>query len=310
MAEYLVTGGAGFIGSHLVENLLAAGKKVAVLDNFSTGKLENITPFLSQIQFFPGDIGDENLLARALEGVRIVFHEAALASVPRSVKNPLACDSANSQGTLKLLLAARDHKVQRVVYAGSSSAYGESEVLPKVETMPTAPLSPYAAAKLAGEHYCKIFASIYGLETVVLRYFNVFGPRQDAQSEYSAVIPKFIDALQRGVPPTIFGDGEQTRDFNYIANVVSANLLASEAKNVSGKIFNIAGGKRISLNELLQYIQEIMGTKINPKYAEPRLGDVRHSLADIGLAKEYLNYNPTVDVRQGLEKTVKWFLKK
>lgn len=309
MTEYLVTGGAGFIGSHLVEHLLSQGKSVSVLDNLSTGKMQNLEPFLDKIVFYQGDICDEALLDRALEGVRIVFHEAALSSVPRSVKDPMASHHANSEGTLKLLLHAKEKGVKRVIYAGSSSAYGDSEELPKVETMIPKPLSPYASSKLAAEHYCQIFANIYGLETVTLRYFNVFGPRQDAQSEYSAVIPKFVSALQENKKPVIFGDGEQTRDFNYITNVVDANMLASEANGVSGKVFNIAGGKRISLNELLAFIQKIMQTSIQPHYDAPRIGDIRHSLADIDLAKKLLKYEPCVDVFEGLQKTVSWFLK-
>ncbi|NUM37428.1 MAG: SDR family oxidoreductase [Candidatus Brocadiae bacterium] len=309
MTEYLVTGGAGFIGSHLVEHLLSQGKSVSVLDNLSTGKMQNLEPFLDKIVFYQGDICNEALLDRALEGVRIVFHEAALSSVPRSVKDPMASHLANSEGTLKLLLHAKEKGVKRVIYAGSSSAYGDSEELPKVETMIPKPLSPYASSKLAAEHYCQIFANIYGLETVTLRYFNVFGPRQDAQSEYSAVIPKFVSALQENKKPVIFGDGEQTRDFNYITNVVDANMLASEANGVSGKVFNIAGGKRISLNELLAFIQKIMQTSIQPHYDAPRIGDIRHSLADIDLAKKLLKYEPCVDVFEGLQKTVSWFLK-
>jgi len=247
MTEYLVTGGAGFIGSHLVEYLLSQGKTVSVLDNLSTGKMKNLEPFQGRIAFYEGDICDESLLDKALAGVRIVFHEAALSSVPRSVKDPMASHRSNSEGTLKLLMHAKEKGVKRVVYAGSSSAYGDSEELPKVETMLPKPLSPYASSKLAAEHYCQVFSTIYGLETVTLRYFNVFGPRQDAQSEYSAVIPKFVSALQENKNPIIFGDGGQTRDFNYITNVVSANMLAAEAPGVSGKVFNIAGGQRIYL---------------------------------------------------------------
>ncbi len=310
MTEYLVTGGAGFIGSHLVEHLVKQGKTVSVLDNLSTGKRENIEPFLSNIVFYEGDICDEAILDRALENVRIVFHEAALSSVPRSIKDPMLSHRTNSEGTLKLLIHAKEKGVKRVVYAGSSSAYGDSEVIPKIESMTPSPLSPYASSKLAAEHYCQIFASLYGLETVVLRYFNVFGPRQDAQSEYSAVIPKFISALHENRQPVIYGDGEQTRDFNYISNVVSANLLASEISGISGKLFNIAVGECISLNELLSCIQKIMGTNIKPHYDQPRLGDIRHSLADISLAKTFLKYEALVDTFDGLEKTVSWFLKK
>jgi nucleoside-diphosphate-sugar epimerase len=310
MAEFLVTGGAGFIGSHLVQYLLAKGKEVAVIDNLSTGKYAHIEPLIQKVSFFEGDIRDESVLMQAMRGVRVVFHEAAIPSVPRSVREPLAAHLSNSEGTLKVLLAARDSRVKRVVYAASSSAYGNSEVLPKVETMIPNPCSPYAASKLAGEYYCRVFSQVYGLETVILRYFNVFGPRQDAASEYAAVIPKFILALQSGKAPVIFGDGEQSRDFNYIDNVVCANLLAAEATGVSGKIFNIACGKRTSLNELLSYLQKIMNKETMPCYEPPRPGDVRHSLADISQAMEYLRYRPMVDVREGLEKTVRWFLEK
>ncbi len=311
MAEYLVTGGAGFIGSHLVERLLSKNKTVAVLDNLATGKLENIAPFRDRISFYQGSVCDDDMVKKAMAGARIVFHQAALASVPRSIKNPWDCHQANVEGTLKILLHARDLGVKRVMFAGSSSVYGNTEVLPKVETMKPGPLSPYAAAKLAGESYCQVFREVYGLETVILRYFNVFGPRQDPASEYAAVIPKFIQALRNNQPVNIFGDGEQTRDFNYIENVVSANMLAAEAPStVAGKVFNVAGGSRISLNQLLNYLQQILKTNISPIYAPPRAGDVRHSLADISQAQQYLNYKPLVDVKTGLEKTVEWFLSK
>lgn len=309
MAEYLVTGGAGFIGSHLVEHLVAQGKTVAVLDNLATGKYENIATFSEHITFYQGDVCDDEMVKKALSGVRIVFHQAALASVPRSVKNPWATHRANIEGTLKILLHARDLGVKRVIFAGSSSVYGNSEVLPKVESMKPQPLSPYAVTKLAGESYCQVFTNVYGLETVTLRYFNVFGPRQDANSEYSAVIPKFIETLRAHRPVVIFGDGEQTRDFNYIDNVVSANLLAAEADDVSGKVINIAGATRITLNQLMVYLQEFVGIQAQIQYAPSRAGDVQHSLADISLARQYLKYEPTIDVRTGLQKTVAWFLK-
>lgn len=309
MAEFLVTGGAGFIGSHLVEHLVAQGKTVSVLDNLATGKYENIAPFADHITFYQGDICDDEMVKKAMVGVRIVFHQAALASVPRSIKNPLATHRANIEGTLKILLHARDLGVKRVIFAGSSSVYGNSEVLPKVETMKPQPLSPYAVSKLAGESYCQVFTSAYNLETVTLRYFNVFGPRQDAASEYAAVIPKFIDALKNHRSISIFGDGEQTRDFNYIDNVVSANLLAAEAPDVAGQVINIAGASRITLNQLWEYLQEFIGVQVPAQYAPARVGDVRHSLADITLARRYLKYEPSVDVRTGLQKTVAWFLK-
>ncbi len=309
MAEYLVTGGAGFIGSHIAEHLLRQGKTVAILDNLATGKYENIEAFADKITFYQADICDDAVVKKAMAGTRIVYHEAALASVPRSIKNPEASFQANVEGTFKILLHAKECGVKRVIFAGSSSVYGNSEVLPKVETMKPSPLSPYAASKIAGEYYCQVFSQVYGLETVTLRYFNVFGPRQDANSEYAAVIPKFIAALRQHQPVTIFGDGEQTRDFNYIDNVVAANLQAAEANDVAGRVFNIAGGSRISLNQLASYLQDMIHVKIAPNYAPPRIGDVRHSLADITLARQYLHYESTIDVRAGLQKTVEWFLK-
>ena len=307
MAEYLITGGAGFIGSHLVEALAKEGRKIAVIDNFLTGKNENIAPFASKIEFFQGDIRDRELLKKALTGIRIVFHEAALPSVPRSIKDPWSTHQNNVEGTLNLLIACREAGVQRVVYAGSSSAYGNTPILPKVETLAPNPCSPYAASKLAGEHYCQVFTKVYGLETVILRYFNVFGPRQDPNSTYAAVIPKFIVSLLNNRPSIIYGDGEQSRDFTYIDNVVAANLLAAQANNVAGQVFNIACGQQTSLNQILDFLAKFLGKTKDACYQEYRSGDVLHSVADIGLAKQYLNYIPKVCVYEGLEKTALWF---
>jgi len=301
---YLVTGGAGFIGSHLVERLVKEGERVRVFDNLSTGRSENIEPFLSEIEFIDGDIRDSGLVREAMGGVDYVLHQAAVPSVPRSVKDPLTTNSVNVGGTLNVLIAARDAAVKRVVYASSSSVCGDTPVLPKHEEMKPAPRSPYAVSKLGGELYCQAFYHVYGLETVALRYFNVFGPRQDPKSQYAAVIPKFITALLHGEPPTIFGDGEQSRDFTYIENVVEANLLAAKAPGVAGEVFNIACGDRITVNELARLLAEIIGVNIEPEHASPRLGDVRHSLADISKAKRLLGYESKVDVHAGLKQTV------
>lgn len=307
MAEvYLVTGGAGFIGSHLVERLLRDEKRVRVIDNLSTGRRENIEPFLSQIEFVQGDIRDSGVVKEVMKDVTYVLHQAAIPSVPRSVKDPLTTNEVNVNGTLTILIAARDAGVKRVVYASSSSVYGDTPTLPKHEEMKPEPRSPYAISKLAGEFYCQIFARVYGVETVSLRYFNVFGPRQDPQSQYAAVVPKFTTALLDGIPPTIFGDGEQSRDFTYIENVVEANLLAVKTEGISGEIFNIACGDQITINELVKLLQEIVGVKLKPQYAPPRPGDVRHSLADISKARKLLGYQATTDVRKGLEQTVEW----
>jgi UDP-glucose 4-epimerase len=307
MAICLVTGGAGFIGSHLVDELLERGEQVRVLDNFSTGDRGNLEAVLDRIELIEGDITDLETVHRAMRGCELVFHQAALASVPRSVANPLATHRACVDGTLHVLLAARKAGVRRVVYAASSSAYGNSERLPKSEPDPTAPLSPYAVAKLAGEHYCAAFSEVYRLETVRLRYFNVFGPRQSPSSPYAAVIPLFIQALSSGKRPTIHGDGKQSRDFTYVADVVQANLLAAEAPNVSGRVFNVACGRRTSLLELVEHLNTLLGTRITPLHTTPRPGDVRHSLADIHRACDELGYRPTVDIRAGLERYVEWW---
>lgn len=308
MAElYLVTGGAGFIGSHLVERLLKEGQKVRVIDNLSTGKEENIASFLSEIDFIEGDIRDLGLLKRVMEGVDYVLHQAAVPSVPRSVNDPLTTNAVNVEGTLNVLLAARDAGVKRVVYASSSSVYGDAPTLPKHEGMKPEPRSPYAVSKLAGELYCLVFHHVYGLETVVLRYFNVFGPRQDPESQYAAAVPKFIAALLRGEPPIIFGNGEQSRDFTFVENVVEANLLAAETPGVAGEVFNIACGENITINQLVAILCELIGIKITPLYAPPRPGDVRHSLADISKAQKLLGYQVKVGLREGLQRTVEWY---
>ncbi len=308
MAVYLVTGAAGFIGSNLVRALLARGEKVRGVDNLSTGKRTNLEG-LESMEFFEGDINDSALMKRACSGVDYVFHEAALPSVPRSVKDPLSCNQACLNGTLSVLMAAREAGVRRVVYAGSSSAYGDTPTLPKQEDMLPRPISPYAVAKLGGELYLQSFWRVYGLETVTLRYFNVFGPHQDPTSFYSGVLAKFITQMLRGERPTIFGDGEQSRDFTYIDNVVDANLLACKApaEKVAGKVFNAATEQRITLNDTFRLLCELTGYSGTPAYAPDREGDIKHSLADISRAREALGYSPKVDFREGLRRTVEWY---
>ena len=304
----LVTGGAGFIGSHIASALLDSGARVRVLDDLSTGHRENIDEIGGGVDFIEGSVADEALLNKALDGVEVVFHEAAIPSVPRSVEAPRQSHIASVDGTFSLLLAARDKKVRRVVYAASSSAYGDQPTLPKSEQMLPDPLSPYAVAKLVGEYYCQVFTRVYGLETVSLRYFNVFGPRQDPGSQYSGVVSRFISALLSGEQPVIYGDGEQSRDFTYIENVVAANLSAAEAEDASGKVINVANGDRITLNQLLAELKELTGTQhVKAKYLEPRVGDVRHSLADISMARELLGYESKVGLTEGLQRTIDWW---
>jgi len=307
MSTYLVTGGAGFIGSHIVEELVRRGETVRVLDNFATAKRENLLPFCDAVEIVEGDVRSYHIVREAVQGVDFVLHQAALPSVPRSVRDPITSNEVNVGGTLNLLDAAREAGVKRVVYASSSSVYGDSEVLPKREDMMPAPLSPYAVSKLAGEKYCQVFSRIYGLETVCLRYFNVFGPRQDPTSQYSAVIPKFIAAMKRGEAPTIYGDGRQSRDFTYVENTVAANLLACRAEGVSGEVFNIACGERFTLLDLVAELNVILGTQIEPRFDQDRKGDVRHSLADIEKAKRGLGFTVQTDFRTGLRKTVEAF---
>jgi len=311
MSNVLVTGGAGFIGSHLAEALLRKGHRVRVLDDFSTGKRENLIfdRGYPSLEIIEGDIRHLAICQKAMKGIDYVFHQAALPSVQRSVEDPLGSNAVNGGGTLNILFAAREEKAKRVIYASSSSIYGDTPTLPKHEEMISHPLSPYALQKYIGEQYCRLFYELYGLETVSLRYFNIFGPRQDPNSVYSAVIPKFIDAFLQGSPPTIFGDGEQSRDFTYIENVVQANLLAMSAGHLHGEAINIACGERTSLNQLVNALRKILGSKMSPIYEEPRKGDVRHSLADIRKGKEILNYKPKVGLELGLKKTVEFFKK-
>jgi len=306
MDTYLVTGGAGFIGSALARALVERGARPRVLDNLSTGKLENLDEIRDRIEFVEGDLRDRSTAARACRGVRCAFHEAALPSVPRSLLDPAGCHENNATGTLNLLLAARDAGVKRVVYAGSSSAYGNAPTLPKVETMPSAPLSPYAVSKLAGEHYCQVFFRAFGLETVVLRYFNVFGPRQDPTSQYAAVVPRFLRAYLDGEPPVIYGDGQQSRDFTYVDNVVEANLLAAEAAGAPGEVINVACGERVTLLELCAQLQRLTGSGVAPRFDAERVGDVRHSLASIDKARELLGYRPGVGLAEGLRRLLEW----
>lgn len=331
----LVTGGAGFIGSHLVEALLRRGEKVRILDNLSTGKKENLEEvtgytlspgtdaikaprFLfrgERAEFLFGDISDVETCRMTCQGISYIFHQAALGSVQRSVEDPIASQQANATGTLNILQAARETGVRRVIYASSSSVYGDvssnpDEVVPKHENLPLDPQSPYAVSKLSGENYCRVFSNLYGLETVSLRYFNVFGPRQDPNSIYAAVIPKFITALLKGDSPVIYGDGQQSRDFTCVENVVKANLLAMKKPGISGEAFNIACGQRTTVNDLLSLLQEISSKKIPPRYEEPRRGEVRHSLASIDLARSRLGYAVKVGLKEGLCATWEWFREK
>src|SRR5437879_525802 len=309
MAErkYLISGGAGFIGSHIAEALLKRNEEVRVFDNLATGNQSNLQALQSlpgTVEFIQGDVRDRDALKAAVKGVEVVFHQAALASVSRSIAQPVASLETNINGTQNVLLAARDAGVRRVVYASSSSVYGNTPILPKHEEMPTLPMSPYAVQKLTGELLCRVFTRVYGIETVALRYFNVFGPRQDPASEYAAVIPRFLTALLQKRRPIVFGDGEQTRDFTYIENVVQANLLASTSTDAVGEAFNIGCGERISLNRILHIVSELLGIQVDAEYREQRPGDVRDSLADINKARELLGYTPTVNFREGLERTL------
>lgn len=311
MATILVTGGAGFIGSHLAEGLLKQGHQVRVLDNFSTGKKENLiferpNPSLEVIN---GDIRELGDCQKAVAGVEYVFHEAALASVQRSVEDPLTTQAVNVEGTLHILMASREAGVKRVIYASSSSVYGDTPVLPKHEEMHPSPLSPYALQKYIGEQYCRLFSQLYSLDTLSLRYFNIFGPKQDPASIYSAAIPRFIEAMVAGRSPIVYGDGEQSRDFTYVENVVEANLLAMAVSHGRGEVMNIACGQRTSLNQLLEILQRILRSKVQPAYQDPRPGDVKHSLADIGKAIAFLHYQPRIGIETGLKRTAGYFEK-
>jgi UDP-N-acetylglucosamine/UDP-N-acetyl-alpha-D-glucosaminouronate 4-epimerase len=305
MATYLVTGGAGFIGSHLTEELVRRGQQVRVLDSLITGKRRNLD-HIPGVEFVEGDLAESGVAERAVQGVNYVLHQAAIPSVPRSVKDPVTSNRANVTATVNILVAARDAGVQRLVYAGSSSAYGNTPTLPKREEMPTNPLSPYALQKLVSEQYCQMFTQLYGFETVTTRYFNVFGPRQDPNSPYSGVISLFSTALLENRQPTIFGDGEQTRDFTYVANVVDGVLRCCDAPKAAGEMVNMATGGRISLNELLKTMNQLLGTNIQAIYREERAGDVRDSQADISKAESLLGYQPTVLLEEGLRRTLDW----
>jgi nucleoside-diphosphate-sugar epimerase len=309
MAGFLVTGGAGFIGSHLVEYLEKRGEKVRALDNFSTGKMENIEDFAEHIDLIKGDVRDRKTCEEAVKGVDFVFHQAAVCSVPRSIEDPLATNETNIDGTLNLLIAAKEARVKRFICASSSSVYGETEVLPKVETMNTAPSSPYGVTKDVQESYCKVFYKVYGLETVCLRYFNVYGPKQDPDSPYSAVIPSFIRRFLRDESPIIYGDGEQTRDFTFVNDCIQANWKACCTQGIGGGVFNIATGKRISINQLFRELLNLLGKEMSPVYASPRQGDIIHSLADITMAKAKMGYSPRFDIGTGLKKSLQWYRK-
>ena len=306
MARYAVTGGAGFIGSHIVHRLVADGHEVMVVDDLSTGARENLLAVWKDIVFLEGSICDRKALERVFEGAECVFHQAALASVKRSVDDPLSTNRTNVEGTLNVLEVARRSGVRRVVYASSSSVYGDAPTLPKHEQMVPAPKSPYAVSKLAGEYYCRVYAELFGLGTVSLRYFNVFGPRQDPGSPYAAVVPIFVKAILEGAQPTVFGDGEQSRDFTYVDNVVQANLLAARAEGAPGHVFNVGCGGSFTLNELIKKLGKILGMDVTPIYAPERPGDVRHSRADIQRARRALGYEPSLGFEEGLKRTVEW----
>jgi nucleoside-diphosphate-sugar epimerase len=306
MAHFLVTGGAGFIGSHLAEELVRRGHQVRVTDSFSSGKRSNLD-HVPGVEVLEGDLAELAVAQRSVEGIDFVLHQAAIPSVPRSVADPLTSHRSNVDGTLNLLIAARDARVRRLVFAASSSAYGDTPTLPKHEEMPTRPLSPYALQKVVGEQYLQLFTELYGLETVSIRYFNVFGPRQDPSSPYSGVISVFATALLDGRAPTIYGDGEQTRDFTYVADVVDGVIRASEAPGARGEVINVATGGRISLNLLFETMRRLIGAQVAPVYAEARPGDVRHSQADIAKAQRLLGFEPTTSLEEGLRRTVDWY---
>lgn len=307
MKRFLVTGGAGFIGSNICRQLVADGCFVRVIDNLLTGKKSNLHDVIDKIEFIEADMGDEKAAREAMAGIDVVLHQGALPSVPRSVDDPATCHRHCVDATFTLLMAARDAKVKRFVYAASSSAYGDSATLPKVETMPAYPLSPYAVGKLVGEYYCSVFYNVFGLETISLRYFNVFGPYQDPASQYAAAIPAFVTAILKDSPPTIYGDGEQSRDFTYIDNVVRANLLAARAKQTKGEVVNIACGLKITVNAIIDIINKSLGKSVKPKYVSSRVGDVKHSLADILLAEKTIGFKPVISFEDGLAKAIEWY---
>jgi nucleoside-diphosphate-sugar epimerase len=307
MEKFLVTGGAGFIGSNICKRLVSQGCFVRVVDNLLTGKKTNLADIIDEIEFIEADMGDEDIARSAMKDIDFCLHEGALPSVPRSVDNPAATHQHCLNATFTLLLAARDAGIKRFVYASSSSAYGDTPILPKVETMSPNPLSPYAVSKLAGEYYCSVFSKVFGLETISLRYFNVFGPHQDPTSQYAAAIPAFVTTILKGRQPTVYGDGKQSRDFTYVDNVVEANLLAAKAKKTSGEVINIACGQAVTVNETIEIINELVDKNIKPIYADPRPGDVKHSLADISLAKKLIAFKPKVSFRDGLQKAIGWY---
>ena len=307
MEKFLVTGGAGFIGSNICRKLVSQGCFVRVLDNLLTGKKSNLAGVLEKVEFVEADMGDPQVAQRAMKDIEVVLHEGALPSVPRSVDDPALTHRHCVDATFTLLMAARDAGVKRFVYAASSSAYGDAPTSPKVETMPCNPLSPYAVGKLVGEYYCSVFSKVFGLETISLRYFNVFGPYQDPLSQYAAAIPAFVTAILKDQPPTIYGDGEQSRDFTYIDNVVEANLLAARARQTKGEVVNIACGQAITVNAIIDMVNRLLGKKVKPAYVPARAGDVKHSLADITLARNLLGFTPIVQFREGLEKAIDWY---
>jgi nucleoside-diphosphate-sugar epimerase len=308
--DYLVTGGAGFIGSNIAEHLVGRGHRVRVFDNFSSGKRDNVRPFADKAEIVEGDLRDPRAIRQAVNGVRFVLHLGAIPSVTHSVEDPGMTHETNVTGTLNLLLAARDAGVQRVVSTSSSSVYGDTPTLPKREEMTPSPLSPYAVHKITGEYYCRIFWQLYGLETLSLRYFNVFGPRQDPQSQYAAVIPRFITAILKDQSPTIYGDGQQTRDFSHVENIIDANVLACQApKEALGESFNIACGGRVSLLDLVDTVNKILGKNVKPKLDPPRPGDILHSQADISKAEKLLGWKPRINFADGIAKTIAWYQK-
>lgn len=307
MEKFLVTGGAGFIGSNICRKLVSQGCFVRVVDNLLTGKKSNLADVIDKMEFIDADMGDSEVARSAMKDIDVVLHQGALPSVPVSVEDPAATHQHCVNATFTLLLAARDAGVKRFVYAASSSAYGDSPTSPKIETMPTSPLSPYAVAKLTGEYYCSVFYNIYGLQTISLRYFNVFGPYQDPASQYAAAIPAFVSAILKDEPPTIYGDGEQSRDFTYIDNVVDANLLAARANQTKGEVINIACGKAVTVNEIIDLINELLGKNVTPIYTDPRPGDVKHSLADITAAGNLIGFEPAIQFNEGLQKAIDWY---